>query len=76
MTTNLKGGLSKDLLVGCLALVAVAIILASIPLLVIVLKLSLWIAIPLGIILIIAILLACFGRIIRLLMSLFEKKQK
>jgi len=58
----------KDFLTGCLALIAIAvIILVLIPLLIFVLKVSAIVAVPLGFILILVIFTAFFGRIINIL---------
>ena len=59
---------SQDFLTGCLALVVIGIILfILIPLLVFVLKLSVLVALPIGLIAAVVIFTAFFGRIINVL---------
>ena len=59
---------SKDFLTGCLALVVIGLILfIFIPLLVFVLKLSVLVALPIGLIAAVVIFTAFFGRIINVL---------
>ena len=61
-------GFSKDFLTGCLALVVIGLILfILIPLLVFVLKLSVLVALPIGLIAAVVIFTAFFGRIINVL---------
>ncbi|MEE9531022.1 MAG: hypothetical protein V3W52_08530 [Syntrophobacteria bacterium] len=59
---------TKDFLTGCLALVVIGLILfILIPLLVLVLKLSVMVALPIGLIAAVVIFTAFFGRIINVL---------
>ncbi|MDP3112506.1 MAG: hypothetical protein Q8M71_10435 [Thermodesulfovibrionales bacterium] len=57
---------AKDFLVGCLAIILCALL---IPLLYLVCKLSLSLAIAIGVIALVAIGIALFGKIIRLIFS-------
>jgi Mg/Co/Ni transporter MgtE len=61
-------GFSKDFLTGCLALIVIGLILfILIPLLIFVLKLSVLVAIPIGLVAAFVIFTAFFGRIINIL---------
>ena len=59
---------SKDFLTGCLALIVIGLILfVLVPLLIFVLKLSVLVAVPIGLIAAFVIFTAFFGRIINIL---------